>query len=899
MSSNSKTQGFAAVSLVRQDPGMAALVSKVVRDPRAARIRDSEGNRGTNLPQTGVFQQSSQRRAKKNADAKMLLTLLPDLELGIQILTSSILAPGDMMSTELIYASPEDIFTSQLSTTLIDKIKTYFAQDYRIAPLLPTILRKIIAEKGSYPVAVLPENAIDEMINGRVAISTESLRPYTEKNGTFKSLGILGRSTEQRSSSLLFSLESLNAGSTYGEEDYKLHVETAGNRTQYERVDHVVITDNPSTLKMPALHRKAKSMVTRKRLMTGMSLESHRKTVSDQQIENVLYRPRALKHEQVASVRSQTDMNRGSVGRPLIMPLPSEAVLPVHVPGSPSDHVGYFVILDEEGNPLGSQSTQAEHYAAMAAGMENNGRNSSLSSNIIQRVGANFGVSQFSAQSQAHLDYAAQIYGDMIERDLIARIKNGVHSTTVNVARNEEIYRVMLARTLSQKFTQLLYVPTEYMTYMAFKYSDDGVGKSMLDDLTTVNTLRVVVMFADVIASVKNSIGRTSVDITLDDKDPNPLKTLEMVQDDTVRTRQLAPPNSVQSPSDVIDWINRAGYEWHVKNHPGVPDMDIKFDQLQSQNVRPDSDLSDTLRKQSSFGLGIPTEMIDSGLSNAEFATTVAKNNILFSKRILQHQEAFEPHLADHLRKVLRFDQGFHDEMLELVTKNMDEVLYEIDPERNEAVMALPEAERTKILAKKALEDFLDHFTVTLPRPGNVSLQSQVEEFNSYKDGLDVMIDAYISSETFTDATVGGLSTHVDTIRSMLKAHYLRKFMAEKGIMTELGEIININEDDEKRHVILEEEAHHIENMARFAVRTIAMLKPISEAATKDLEKMNTPAGEPVEDTSSDVDTGGSDEAGDAGFGAPEDTTAETPTDDTPEPTSTPDEEESDPQPDM
>lgn len=64
------------------------------------------------------------------------MRLLPDVELGIRILTSCIMSPSDMTSTELTWLSPEELLPSDIGSTMIKLVRQHFESVYKIKPLL-------------------------------------------------------------------------------------------------------------------------------------------------------------------------------------------------------------------------------------------------------------------------------------------------------------------------------------------------------------------------------------------------------------------------------------------------------------------------------------------------------------------------------------------------------------------------------------------------------------------------------------------------------------------------------------------------------------------------------------------------------------------------------------------
>ncbi len=858
---------YPAVNLVKKDPKIAAMISKTVRNNIYATPRDEQGNRKTLLPHSYAFKNVLQKRAKRNSDAATILRLLPDIELSIQILTSSILSPSDMMNVDISFTGPKNLLNSELSGTLLNSLKEYFEETYKIKSLLPKMLRDILAEKGSYPVAVIPENAIDYFINSDKVVTLENLKDYVDSQGRPKNIGILGnyRKDDSAKGRIGFSFEGYNDRVNVNKIDNSVYyIEDNRGNLSYTKEDYLFVTDNPSTLKISKINAMMKSKSIKKAFNTGnksISLESE--SISDHDIENLIYRTRQFTTEPVVVLQKQSELNRKTVGNPLILKLPSESVIPVHVPGNVEQHIGYFVILDEEGNPIEAPDDD-HYYSSMGAGMSN-ASNNSLSSNIIRKVETNIGgANSFNPASAQHLDFAAMVYSDMVERDLISRVKNGIHSTNVAIAKNEEVYRIMLARVLSRKYTQILFLPIEYMTYIAFKYSDDGIGRSLLDDTSMINTLRTVLLFTDVIASVKNSIGRTQVTMTIPENDPNPMKTIEIAQDEIVRSRQLGIPLGVTNPSDITDFIQRAGFEWKFEGHPGLPDLKFDLQNTQTSYAKPDADLTDFLRKSSIMAMGLSPEMVDTGF-NTEFATTVVANNILLGKRVMQYQELFCPLLSDHLRKVALNSEELINEIRGLLEERYDGIKIEIDEVESNRTEAINEETKKKIIINKALNEFLSTFEIQLPKPPSVTLSNQLDDLKTYMDGLDTAIDAYVSDSFMTSTVAGDLANEINTIKAMIKAYFTRKFLSDNGVMTELAELTAVREDGEPQLNLMKEITEHVQALVRSGVTTLVKLSPLAQAASKDIQAIADAGGDLGGDSGGgSSDDSSSDDSGDS-----------------------------------
>ena len=861
-----------AVNLTKKDPKLAAAISKMTSSPHGT-TRDAEGNRKTAAANTYAFRSVLQKRAKRNSDAAQILRLLPDIELSAQILVSSILSPKDMTTMDLLYMGPKNLLSPALSAAMLNRLKEHFEEVYRIKPLLTEMVREPLFEKGAYPIAVIPENAIDDFINGDRQVTLEALKDYVDADGKVRNIGVLGgRVKEDRKQLRGVAFEHFYVNQTpdaVAKIDGRVHYEDS-TITDYATAkpdDYLVVVDNPAVLKFPKINARTKEQAVKKQYAANklkIAAENHEDgLVTDQRVESAIFRNRQYASEPIAALKKPHELKRRSVGSPLIMKLPSESVIPVHVPGNMKQHIGYFIILDEEGNPVEVPDGE-EGYQGLGASTGSGGSAaSSLASNLIRKVETNLGSAggSFDPMQKTHMDFASRVYQDMVERDLISRVKNGVYASNVALAKNEEVYRIMLSRVLAKKYTQILYLPVEFMTYIAFKYGDDGVGRSLLDDTAMINTLRSVMLFSDVMASVKNSIGRTKVTATIPENDPNPMKTIERAQDEIVRSRMLGMPLGVSNLTDIFDFIQRAGYEWEIENHPGLPNLKFDFQQTSSNYAKPDTELQDLLRKSTIMAYGLSPETVDNDF-NTEFAATALANNLLLAKRVMLAQDQFTPLLSDHLRKVAANTEDLVQDLKGILTEKAKDIRLELDDSGETQAKDLPEETKTKIIINRALQEFLSGFYVELPRPTSITLENQMNDLATYSEALDKALDAYISSDFFTTSVAGEVSNEASTIKGMVKAYYIRKWLADKGILPELSELTGSDEDGEPLLNLQGDITDHVKALVRSGIRALADLRPMIMAADKDLKKLGT---EPSDGGDTSSGGGGGDFGG--GFG--------------------------------
>lgn len=837
LASNTGKQ-FPVMDLVRQGPEIAAMISKLVKAPSQPTY-DQKGERTLNVPIHNNFLQTSNEISEKSSDAENTFQLFPDMELSAQILISSIISPKDLGGGEITYSLPDSMVSNETTAQMVSAIKDYFEKVYKISPLLPKMLRDVLFEKGSYPLLVIPESSLDDVINGSTRLSMEALSEVVTSQGEAKSLGLLGDPANANKATTL-SMESFSFGAKKNVDPrltFKYNETTA-----MERIDDIRIYDNPFIFKVPRIAERqrleaASSIVQgvsrsglgadklrlRKTAYGAEGYDQHKMT--DSQMTSLVYKNRNNQQNTFLRLKGQDQIARNTIGAPLVMKLPPESVIPVYTPGHPEKHVGYFVLIDIEGNPL-SKDSITDHFGDLQTRIQGVSRN--MSSFMEERVKNAFNPTTGVPESVM----AAKIFADVVESDLLARLRNGVVGSNVAIAKNDEVYRIMFARVLAKQRTNLIYVPADMITYFAYKYDKKGIGKSLMDDMRILNSLRAMNLFARVMASIKNSIGRTAIALKLDEHDPNPQKTIEIAIHEIARTRQQLFPVGMNNPSDMADWISKAGYEYTFSGHPGIPDVSLDFSEKSSNYVKPDTELEEELKKRAIMTLGLSPETVDNGF-NAEFATSVVANNILLTKRVMQMHEIFVPLLTDHARKVAFNDGNLIAKLKQIVIDNKDDIATsykDIIPEEY-----LSDMDRCAILI---VSEFISNFELNLPQPDSVTLENQTTAFEAYEKAVDNAIKYYISEETMPSGLTGKAGEQAVNIQNLIKAYIMRDWMARNGYVEELREFMTDVHDDELSAETQKLIAEHAQNVMKLIVGVTNQIYPVKKAADADLDKI-------------------------------------------------------------
>jgi hypothetical protein len=830
------------ISLVRDSSELAAVASKLIAPKEDRTQHDNRGDRVIDPTSLGTLSAISRSIARKSKDAAAMLQMFPETELAAQILISSVISPKDMTKGDINIVAGKKLKSDTLNAKLLEVLVDYFADDYKIKPMLPKILRNVLINDGSDPYVVIPENSIDDLINGSSRISLESLSDYIDLNtNTFKHIGILGNPTETatlRTPQNIVMESHSHRGGFKQAYDPKITLKNPVGGKSFDT--KIVVIDNPFVLKFPQVITK-NANISVEEAISGARMGKHRqeqeyvlktnKTTSrfsDRELTSLFYKKRYNTQVPFVKVRTDSEMARSTIGKPLVLKLPAEAVIPVFTPGNEEEHVGYFLLLEPDGTPVtGMANTAYEEALQSRLG----GTGTDMSSYLLQRSKeALYGRDCVPGDQGA----SKRIFMDIIESDLLARLRNGAIGKKVSIARNEDIYNLMLARHFANQMTQLLYVPKDLLTYFVYKVDERGIGRSMLDDTAILNSLRAMVLFAKVQNQTKNSIGSTIVDIELDPDDPDPDKTVAIAQHETARLRQADFPVGITAINDIAEWTARANILFNVSGHPGVPAMKMTYSEGSRSNPLPDSDLEETLRKRTIMTMGLSPETVEAGV-NANFSRSVVLDNILFAKRVIQIQEKIVPQFTEHLRKVAINDGNIRDRMMEIVSDNYEDVIKELVAD-DDALAELKTSKETVI--RLLVSEFLSTFEAELPSADFTTIENQAEALASYEEIVDKVVSYYIDSQTNNEVLSGKVSAQMDNMKVVMKAAIMRNYLRDNNILTELTDILGVNVDNKLIDQFTKDQADHINKITRMAIVLLQNTSPVANAADKDIENI-------------------------------------------------------------
>ena len=830
-------KSYPAMSLVKENPLVASLISKMIKSTTNQKGILTSNNASAMGNATNKIAAISNSIAQRVTNTDNILQLFPDIELATQILISSILSPKDMVASKLIYRTTMGNSPPTVTSAIMNELEKQLNEQYKLDESLPIMLKKMLFISGSHCEAVIPESSLDALINGSMTrLGTETYTNMsTAANTLSQPLGLLGAPTNSKPNMAMESLfPSFNTKVSYSD---KLH---ANDKPVTALENLVSISDNYELLKLSDLVDVSRSRVVseaiRSKFIPNIATESTK--LSGTEFASALYKSPNKQTKDTVVVSTNENTKRRSIGRPLHLVIPSEAVVPVSSGGKEGEHVGCFILLGSDGKPVTDQlysDVNENKY-----GVNNGSPNQDVSSMLLAR--ANLNLTGDKHKDNLTLPEATAIYADIVETDLLNRLRSGVYGSDAKIAHNNDFYKIMLARAMANQSTRVLFIPKELISYFAFRYHKNGVGKSLLDDLMVMVSLRSMLLFAKVRALTKNAIATTNVNLTLDPDDPDPRKSMEMVMSDVMMMQQQYFPVGINAVSDLADWVVRAGVQFSFDGHPSLPAMKLDFQSKNAQNTVPDSDLDDTLRKQTFMHFGIPPEIVDAA-DGPDFAITVASNNIMMSKRILQYQELLSPQLSNHVRRIVENDFVLSSKIAEIINNNL--TLLKSHYGKGSLEFTNDDEMKTRFMI-----DFMLSLKVELPKPDITSVENQSTAFKQYSDALDEALNAWLNSDFISDTVAATFASNVDMMKATYKAYFLRKWMNDNNYMTELIDMVSLGTNENKVD-ISEINKGHLEAIIATSVKYITGMQAMAKAAESDLDGVAVPT---VTDSSSGDD---------------------------------------------
>lgn len=734
-----------------------AMLDRLVIDPHST----SRG--GVPRLNPSMVAQVFKRTARETSDIRNIFKIMPWLHLSREILISSITSPGDLIQVVLSFTNKlkgvPPALTGQLDKVLKDSFIDEQGMESKIYEWVDEGM--II---GSHPIMIIPESSLDKMIGNQV--SNESVGNFNDEfiHGWYKPKGILGVPT---SDAKYVSFESLSE-TNRDTELVDLHTIKARRRTAKEVKTiplPIRVTDNLAVFRKPVVDKlvRAKDFTA---AYGETAFESLSKKFTDGDIQKRFFkRPKLTNRERLEVISVSKAEETQNLGHPLVYHLPPDAVVPIYIPGDVTNHPWYIVLNDVNGYPV-SYARQTNYYDDVRGHLTNNGSESQTSGDIIQMAKEALGGS-IGEVSNADIDRLTQMNSEVIEADIVSRIRAGLAGSEVEFSMPDQIKRMMYARILAGKQTTMVLVPADYMVYIAYEYNEFGVGKSILEDAKGLAAQTAAVHVANILGAIQNAIPGKDINIELDPDIEDPVEVVTYMASEALGLAYRQFPMHISTTAGLTEQLQLSAFNINVSGNPRYPETKSTITPRESTQVVIDPELKTQLKDDLNKVFGLTPEMVDN-INQPEFATTAVNNSLLLLKRVMNGQAKTNPFLTDYVR-IFTYNSGI------LLTRLLDVV------ENNKKL--IPEGYNNPL---ELIEDYINHIHVSLPKPQTENLIKQAELLEKMSDAMDKILDANFKQEFLAGFDNPALEEAYPVLRESFKGLLLRKWMREHGIFRDL-----------------------------------------------------------------------------------------------------------------
>lgn len=840
------------LGMLRQDKTVEAVVRKLVK-PQNARLLSNDPERPKSAPSEMLLHTISQMASNNIVDADSLMQVLPDLQLGMRIMVSSILSPKDMVGANLNITSDFKAANVPVFGEMTSYISDFYKQTYKIEERLPKWLENMLFKKGSQPVMVLPESTIDELINGPVKVSTESFAMHFDDNGNVKPLGILGPSDKELTEQQKALRGKAGAYTSIGLESHMIDItqhQGGGISVKVNDEPIVEVTDNPAAMKKS----KIRSRIVNDRIRSLLKKDTPHSSPSSIDVERALYNDRQYTASGMTTLRTVDVIDKETVGHPTVVELPAEAVIPVHVPGAPENHIGYFVLLDINGYPL-SRTEYINYYNDMVTA-ESINKDSQLAT-VISAAAQGMQYGRGVGGGINEREQLTRVYGELIEQDLMERLKNGAYGEGVEIAHLDEIHRIMMARALQRKRTTVLYVPKSMMVYFAYLYNHWGVGQSLLENTKIIGGIRASLLFAQTMAELNNSINKTQMDITLDPDDPEPDETVAKIKGRYLKLRSGALPVGITSPTQLVDYLTAAGISVSVSGNDRYPATKVDISNRENSRVQPNEKLMEDTAKIQFMGMGMHPDLVNTA-HEAEFAETIKRNGIIFNKTIRLIQNVFCPQVTFFVKAHTLNSSIMMTDLRNMIKEKLSEIPFAEFPQEEVAQLKTDEDKIDYILTI-----YMSSLNCSLPAPDEGQNDLLSKAFQEYSDAVDKTFEVLYPDDAFNTNSLGESAEGFKTLLGLAKVYLKRDWMKRNNYMKELLDVLPDENEKLAFNTIIDQFGITADNIRNAVVAFTKKTNPKNKAGDDALS-----AAGGVEDTpDATTSTGGGDSGGGADDG--------------------------------
>lgn len=717
-------------------------------------------------------------------EMRHIAALSPEHKQASRIMVSSIISPNDMQVGQVGVLSKAPELGDDINALITEELNDFFNTKLKLGVRLARWLDTAMFTHGSAPVMLLPKWNLDNL---NAAVDNDMMKCGMQygSGSTLQNIGCSSWFDEVDSklmSKLSISMEQFQAAKTVDNLDTSAIVMREDMLHQVKTLDIFGYTD---------VNNKEWSETDFDNIATE-SLSAAVKLITDNKSFILTHdQPMAVLQHRIksfgdASKNVNDKINKYFVGdgaaplmivqaegeldskdHPAIIELPPESVVPVCVPGTPSEHIGYFVLIDQFGSPMTSRvMDQVSSFGSRR--LVQSTVDAAYGKPVENIIGNRMDAAQrFAATST--------IFGITL-KNMMERKLDTLGFRGVQVEQHDAISNCMFHHLLQRKHVGLIFVPAELMCYFCVDHREDGTGKAITEDCRIISAMRTALLIADVMAAMRNSTDRRVIEMNIDDQNTNFEQACDLARKVFTEKQMLRFDNNPQTIAR--DLINKA-LVILPKGMKGIPDITPSQESRPTNSPRVDADLMKMLGDWMIAFIGIPPSALNA-LNEAEYSRSVATNNLFFSNNIRTYQAIIIYILTKFGRNYLKFAPALQRKLKDIVGSKATSTVAVEGHDDNTSI------DGEKIDTERLIGSIIANLEITLPTPNIAAGKAQIEELSTFVDVVDRVLAKVVGDE-LVDANDSEGKAALAQIRSQMAGDIIRGFIAKIGLVGTLN----------------------------------------------------------------------------------------------------------------
>jgi len=708
-----------------------------------------------------------------------LISLSPELKQAGKLLISSILSPDDLQNNSLSFTQDHPLLTQETNNAISELISEHMCKTRNLHKLLPKWLYNILLGSGATPIMVLPNSnnrilddlakQIDIVRNNNIDTPVE----YRVRDSVLRDELDFKKSFFQESPSP--SLRSFGGISSLPklEDAYKADIiETFKDEKLWEDANKnivpllsalddnevVIVSDN-----FPAIGKGRKNVIK-----------------AEKRISDIVKQRFISKARDIYKIDDNLMLAEGD--HPTMLPLDSNTVIPVGVPGSSSEHVGYFVTVDELGSPMGASDTDRR------------------GATVPELSKTTFDVMFDGSKSLAKLSaddkvkYSKTIFNIALKQMIESKLTDiGLAGSKLETFNN--VAGFIFNNFIKKNKVRLVFVPAELMVYIALDHRQDGTGKSRLEDgASLILALKNTLIVSNIMRAMSNAMPQKTISVDVPDDVINIPALFEDIYNIHSQKKTF---NGVTNPIAISKGIVDQHLTIVPKNLKGLEGLENMEEAMKSTSSGDDNDnLIERFDRQSCISIGLPHHTLGK-LNESDFATSITSNNLLFSASVRTDQKTVTDHLTRLAQLELTYSEPLQRNIVSIIKKDSKFVkdlakegkktLKQDEESADKGIYGLSnlandngsmEGVPDKIIT--ILKSIISGLYATLPAPNNVVDNARFEELQKFIDIADKLADKICSPELLAKEDREDERVLMAAKAQIVK-NIVQKFIAEQG----------------------------------------------------------------------------------------------------------------------